>query len=172
MPGLAGSRQKDAGSRLQPLPARTTGKDKFPMTKTILPHGAEPQTDREYTQMISRQRMLERAANLHNDGYSVFCRTERLNSGFTAAIRGEFVVVTPKGEAYAVNPLEQTCGCVAWKRNQTCKHVAGVLRAGEIQAYDLIRRYPLGNVRHGEGCMLLRAVKECRFILEQRRAAA
>lgn len=138
-----------------------------------------PTDNREYAAMLSRQKMLERASNLFKDGYSVFAVCKVTNTGRRIPIRGAFTVISPRGDAYAVDVIDQTCECVCWRRQGTCKHIRGLYRLACLQAHETMRAlFPVrfasrqNAARYMEAADLFRAIEDCRvYVQTQRRAA-
>lgn len=139
-----------------------------------------PEGTREYAAMLSRQKMLERASNLFKDGYSVFAVCKTTNTGRRIPIRGAFTIISPRGDAYAVDVIDQTCECVCWRRNGACKHVRGLYRLCCQQSQETMHAlFPVrfasrqNAARYMEAADLFRAIEDCRvYVQSERRAAA
>lgn len=125
----------------------------------------EPQDPREYARLLSRQKMFDRARRLWADGYTIYARTWTSNAYVTRPVRGQFTVISPAGMTYDVDLVAQTCTCVCWRRQATCKHILGAVGLAEAQGYDLTRRSTIGKQAYAEGRLLLAAVADCRAVL-------
>lgn len=140
-----------------------------------LPH--EPQDAREYDRMVSRQRMLDRAARLREDGYTILPVTRTSNAYVTRPVLGRFLVVNPRGAVYAIDMFNQTCECTCWRRMGECKHLRGAYRLAMQQA--VTRRRELWPVRYDRRfCaayeaedLLFRAMMAAKDAVDARRAA-
>lgn len=136
-----------------------------------------PQNPREYNMLLSHNRMIERAINLHKDGYRITPVCETVN-GRIKPILGAFVVTNPNGDDYDVDVIAQTCTCQAHRRNHCCKHRSGAYRLGCRQAQEerrvtwQFRHTPRGFARYVEAERLLSAMESARVVCQRRMGVA